>query len=154
MLEPRTGVVDWLLSPLGIHSPGFGGPAIIIGLSYLWLPYMILPTQAALERVPANLIEASADLGGNPAQTFRHVLWPLALPGLVAGSIFTFSLTLGDYIIPQVIGGSQQFLGNVVYLQHIKAGNPPLAAAFTVVPIVIMLVYLSIAKRMGAFNAI
>ena len=169
LILAKEGIVSWLAAKLHLTwaldgllaAPVIGGPSLstsyigtFIVFVYIWLPYMILPTQAALERVPANLIEASADLGGNPAQTFRHVLWPLALPGLVAGSIFTFSLTLGDYIIPQVIGGPQQFLGNVVYLQHIKAGNPPLAAAFTVVPIVIMLVYLSIAKRMGAFNAI
>ena len=169
LILAKEGIVSWLAGKLNLTwalegllaTPVIGGPSLstsyigtFIVFVYIWLPYMILPTQAALERVPANLIEASADLGGNPAQTFRHVLWPLALPGLVAGSIFTFSLTLGDYIIPQVIGGPQQFLGNVVYLQHIKAGNPPLAAAFTVVPIVIMLVYLSIAKRMGAFNAI
>lgn len=169
LILAKEGIVSWLAGKLNLTwalegllaTPIIGGPSLstsyigtFIVFVYIWLPYMILPTQAALERVPANLIEASADLGGNPAQTFRHVLWPLALPGLVAGSIFTFSLTLGDYIIPQVIGGPQQFLGNVVYLQHIKAGNPPLAAAFTVVPIVIMLVYLSIAKRMGAFNAI
>lgn len=169
LILAREGIIFWAASKLNLSwaleslllVPVIGGPSLstsylgtFIVFVYIWLPYMILPTQAALERVPTNLIEASADLGGNPAQTFRHVLWPLALPGLVAGSIFTFSLTLGDYIIPQVIGGSQQFLGNVVYLQHIKAGNPPLAAAFTVVPIVIMLVYLSVAKRMGAFNAL
>ena len=169
LILAKEGIVSWAAAKLHLSwalegllaMPVIGGPSLstsyigtFIVFVYIWLPYMILPTQAALERVPTNLIEASADLGGNPAQTFRHVLWPLALPGLVAGSIFTFSLTLGDYIIPQVIGGSQQFLGNVVYLQHIKAGNPPLAAAFTVVPIVIMLVYLSVAKRMGAFNAL
>jgi putative spermidine/putrescine transport system permease protein len=169
LILAKEGIVSWVAAKLHVSwaldsllaTPIIGGPSLstsyigtFIVFVYIWLPYMILPTQAALERVPTNLIEASADLGGNPAQTFRHVLWPLALPGLVAGSIFTFSLTLGDYIIPQVIGGSQQFLGNVVYLQHIKAGNPPLAAAFTVVPIVIMLVYLSVAKRMGAFDAL
>jgi putative spermidine/putrescine transport system permease protein len=169
LILAKEGIVSWLAAKLHLTwaldgllaTPVIGGPSLstsyigtFIVFVYIWLPYMILPTQAALERVPTNLIEASADLGGNPGQTFRHVLWPLALPGLVAGSIFTFSLTLGDYIIPQVIGGSQQFLGNVVYLQHIKAGNPPLAAAFTVVPIVIMLIYLSVAKRMGAFNAL
>jgi putative spermidine/putrescine transport system permease protein len=169
LILAKEGIVSWTAAKLHMSpaldallaTPVIGGPSLstsyigtFVVFVYIWLPYMILPTQAALERVPTNLIEASADLGGNPSQTFRHVLWPLALPGLVAGSIFTFSLTLGDYIIPQVIGGSQQFLGNVVYLQHIKAGNPPLAAAFTVVPIVIMLIYLSIAKRMGAFDAL
>jgi putative spermidine/putrescine transport system permease protein len=141
--------------------PIIGGPSLstsyigtFIVFVYIWLPYMILPTQAALERVPRNLIEASADLGAAPSQTFRHVLWPLALPGLVAGSIFTFSLTMGDYIVPQVVGSSAQFLGNAVYLQQGTAGNIPMAAAFTLVPIVIMLVYLSVAKRMGAFDAL
>ncbi len=169
LILAREGIISWLAAELHLTwvlnavlaAPVIGGPSLstsylgtFIVFVYIWLPYMILPTQAALERVPTNLIEASADLGGNPAQTFRHVLWPLALPGLVAGSIFTFSLTLGDYIIPQVVGGSQQFLGNAVYLQQGTAGNIPLAAAFTVVPIVIMLAYLSIAKRMGAFDAL
>ena len=115
---------------------------------------MILPTQAALERVPGNLIEASADLGAIPRQTFRTVIFPLALPGIIAGSIFTFSLTLGDYIIPQIVGTSSYFLGQAVYTLQGTAGNIPLAAAFTVVPIVIMGIYLWIAKRMGAFDAL
>jgi putative spermidine/putrescine transport system permease protein len=121
---------------------------------YIWLPYMILPTQAALERVPQNLLEASSDLGANPWATFRHVIWPLALPGLVAGSIFTFSLTLGDYIIPSIIGNSTYYIGNAVYVQQGTAGNLPLAAAFALVPIIIMVIYLAIAKRMGAFDAL
>jgi putative spermidine/putrescine transport system permease protein len=115
---------------------------------------MILPVQAALERVPKTLIEASADLGAAPRQTFRKVILPLALPGVVAGSIFTFSLTLGDYIIPQIIGTSSYFIGQAVYVQQGTAGNIPLAAAFTVVPIAIMGVYLWMAKRMGAFDAL
>ncbi len=169
LILAREGIISWAAAKLHatwvldglLATPVIGGPSLstsyigtFLVFVYIWLPYMILPTQASLERVPTNLIEASADLGGNPAQTFRHVLWPLALPGLVAGSIFTFSLTLGDYIIPQVVGGSQQFIGNAVYLQQGTAGNIPLAAAFTVVPILIMLVYLSIAKRMGAFDAL
>jgi putative spermidine/putrescine transport system permease protein len=169
LILAKEGIISWIATELHLTwaldallaTPVIGGPSLstsyigtFIVFVYIWLPYMILPTQAALERVPTNLIEASADLGGNPSQTFRHVLWPLALPGLVAGSIFTFSLTLGDYIIPQVVGGSQQYLGNVVYLQQGTAGNIPLAAAFTIVPITIMLIYLSIAKRMGAFNAL
>jgi putative spermidine/putrescine transport system permease protein len=121
---------------------------------YIWLPYMILPVQAALERVPANLIDASSDLGGSPGQTFRHVILPLALPGIVAGSIFTFSLTLGDYIIPSIIGSSRLFIGQAVYAQQGLAGNLPLAAAFTVVPILIMGLYLWGAKRLGAFDAL
>jgi putative spermidine/putrescine transport system permease protein len=169
LILAKEGIISWLAAKLHLTwaldallaAPVIGGPSLstsyigtFLVFVYIWLPYMILPTQAALERVPTNLIEASADLGGKPSQTFRHVLWPLALPGLVAGSIFTFSLTLGDYIIPQVVGGSQQYLGNVVYLQQGTAGNVPLAAAFTIVPIIIMLVYLTIAKRMGAFDAL
>lgn len=169
LLLAKEGIISWTLGKLhltwlldGVLAlPVIGGPSLstsyigtFLVFVYIWLPYMILPTQAALERVPTNLIEASGDLGAAPRQTFRHVLWPLALPGLVAGSIFTFSLTLGDYIIPQVVGSSTQFLGNAVYLQQGTAGNIPLAAAFTVVPIAIMLVYLSIAKRMGAFDAL
>jgi putative spermidine/putrescine transport system permease protein len=169
LILAKEGIISWLLAKLhltwvleGILAlPVIGGPSLstsyigtFLVFVYIWLPYMILPTQAALSRVPLNLIEASADLGAHPGQSFRHVLWPLALPGLVAGSIFTFSLTLGDYIIPQVVGGSQQYIGNAVYLQQGTAGNVPLAAAFTFVPIIIMLVYLSIAKRMGAFNAL
>ena len=115
---------------------------------------MVLPIQAALERVPTSMLEASGDLGATPSQTFRHVLLPLALPGVVAGSIFTFSLTLGDYIIPQIIGTSRLFIGQAVYQHQGIAGNIPLAAAFAVVPIVIMGVYLWIAKRMGAFDAL
>jgi putative spermidine/putrescine transport system permease protein len=121
---------------------------------YIWLPYMILPINAALERVPKSLTEASSDLGARPGYTFRKVILPLAFPGLVAGSIFTFSLTLGDYIIPSVIGNSSFFIGSVVLLQQGTAGNIPLAAAFTVVPIVIMGVYLLVARRLGAFDAL
>ena len=144
-----------------LATPVIGGPSLSISFLgtfivfvYVWLPFMILPTQAALERVPVNLIDASSDLGATPAQTFRNVIFPLALPGIVAGSIFTFSLTLGDYIIPQIIGNSSYFLGQTVYTLQGTAGNIPLAAAFTVVPIVIMGIYLAIAKRMGAFDAL
>ncbi len=121
---------------------------------YIWLPYMILPMQAALERVPNSMLEASADLGATQSQTFRTVILPLALPGVIAGSIFTFSLTLGDYIIPQIVGDSSRFIGLTVYQLQGTAGNTPLAAAFAVVPILIMLVYLSLAKRAGAFDAL
>ncbi len=121
---------------------------------YVWIPYMILPMQAALERVPTSMIEASADLGASRAQAFRTVILPLALPGIVAGSIFTFSLTMGDYIIPQIVGNSANFIGMAVYQLQGTAGNIPLAAAFAVVPIAIMLIYLAIAKRMGAFDAL
>jgi putative spermidine/putrescine transport system permease protein len=121
---------------------------------YVWLPYMILPMQAALERVPRATLEASSDLGATSGQTLRHVVLPLALPGIVAGSIFTFSLTLGDYIIPGIIGSSRNFIGQAVYQLQGTAGNIPLAAAFAVVPIAIMLVYLAIARRLGAFDAL
>jgi putative spermidine/putrescine transport system permease protein len=121
---------------------------------HVWLPYMILPLQAALERVPQSLLDASADLGATEAQTFRSVILPLAMPGMIAGSIFTFSLTLGDYIIPQIIGNSASFIGMAVYQLQGTAGNLPLAAAFATVPIVIMLAYLAIARRLGAFDAI
>ena len=121
---------------------------------YVWLPYMILPMQAALERVPKSMLEASADLGATRGQTFRTVILPLALPGVIAGSIFTFSLTLGDYIIPQIIGNSSNFIGMAVYKLQGTAGNIPLAAAFAVVPIVIMLAYLWLAKKAGAFDAL
>jgi putative spermidine/putrescine transport system permease protein len=121
---------------------------------YLWLPYMVLPVQAALERVPNSLIEASGDLGADPRQTFRRVILPLAAPGVVAGAIFVFSLTLGDYIVPQIVGPSSLILGQVVYIQQGTAGNIPLAAAFSVVPVIIMGILLTIAKRTGAFDAL
>jgi putative spermidine/putrescine transport system permease protein len=121
---------------------------------YVWIPYMILPMQAALERVPTSMLEASQDLGASRAQTFRTVILPLALPGVIAGSIFTFSLTMGDYIIPQIVGNSANFIGMAVYQLQGTAGNIPLAAAFSMVPIVIMLIYLTLAKRAGAFDAL
>ena len=152
--------LGWLLEAF-LAVPGIGGNSLSVSPTgtfivfvYVWLPFMILPIQAALERVPPSLLEASGDLGATPGQTFRHVIWPLALPGVVAGSIFTFSLTLGDYIIPQIIGTSARFIGLAVYQYQGTAGNVPLAAAFAVVPIVIMGVYLAVAKRMGAFDAL
>jgi putative spermidine/putrescine transport system permease protein len=150
----------WLLSGV-LALPVIGGPSLSVSylgmflvFTYIWLPFMILPTQAALERVPRGLIEASADLGARPFTTFRKVILPLAFPGVVAGSIFTFSLTLGDYIIPYIIGSSRFFIGQAVYVHQGTAGNIPLAAAFSVVPIVIMAIYLTIAKRLGAFDAL
>jgi putative spermidine/putrescine transport system permease protein len=121
---------------------------------YVWLPYMILPIVAALERVPQSYIEASNDLGAKPSQTLRRVILPLAFPGVFAGSIFTFSLTLGDFIIPGVLGNSSLYIGQAVLAHQGTAGNVPLAAAFTVVPMVIMAIYLTIAKRVGAFDAL
>lgn len=149
-------VLDWILAipVIGGNSLSFSFIGTFLVFLYIWLPYMILPIQAAVERVPANLIDASADLGATPLATFRHVILPLALPGVVAGSIFTFSLTLGDFIIPQIIGNGRLFIGQVVYTQQGTAGNIPLAAAFTVVPIVIMGLYLWGARKLGAFDAL
>ncbi|SCB12821.1 ABC transporter permease [Rhizobium hainanense] len=169
LILAKEGILTWIFDKLhlgwlldGVLAlPVIGGNSLSVSyigtflvFVYIWLPYMILPTQAALERVPANLLEASSDLGATPNQTFRTVLLPLALPGVVAGSIFTFSLTLGDYIIPQIIGSSRLFIGQAVYTQQGTAGNVPLAAAFSVVPIVIMAIYLWIAKKQGAFDAL
>ncbi|MEZ5871731.1 MAG: ABC transporter permease [Nitratireductor sp.] len=146
---------SWLALPiLGGNSLSVSSTGTFLVFLYVWLPFMILPVQASIERVPQSMLEASSDLGGNPAQTFRHVLLPLALPGVIAGSIFTFSLTLGDYIIPQIIGSSRLFIGQAVYAHQGTAGNIPLAAAFTVVPIFIMTIYLWLAKRAGAFDAL
>jgi putative spermidine/putrescine transport system permease protein len=169
LILAKEGILTWIFSKIGLgwlldgilRLPVIGGNSLSVSyigtflvFVYVWLPYMILPTQAALERVPGNLLEASSDLGATPGQTFRTVVLPLALPGVVAGSIFTFSLTLGDYIIPQIIGSSRLFIGQAVYAQQGTAGNIPLAAAFSVVPIAIMAVYLWIAKRQGAFDAL
>jgi len=149
-------IIDGLLSIPGFESSSLSTSPLgtFMVFVYIWLPYMILPMQASLERVPNSMLEASADLGATRAQTFRTVILPLALPGVIAGSIFTFSLTLGDYIIPQIIGNSANFIGMAVYQLQGTAGNIPLAAAFAVVPILIMLVYLGIARRMGAFDAL
>jgi putative spermidine/putrescine transport system permease protein len=151
-----TWLIDaWLsIGLVGGNSLSVSPTGTFIVFVYVWLPFMILPIQASLERVPVNLTEASADLGASPRQTFSNVTFPLALPGIVAGSIFTFSLTLGDYIIPQIIGTSRLFIGQAVYAHQGTAGNIPLAAAFTVVPVVIMGLYLWGAKRMGAFDAL
>jgi putative spermidine/putrescine transport system permease protein len=147
------GVLNWALEPFGLKGPGFGTVAVWLVFSYLWLPYMILPIYAGLERIPKNLLDASGDLGGRPAMTFRRVVLPLALPAVVAGSIFTFSLTLGDYITPTLVS-STQFIGNVVYANVGVANNLPLAAAFATVPVVMMLAYLLIARRLGAFESL
>jgi putative spermidine/putrescine transport system permease protein len=122
--------------------------------TYIWLPFMILPVYAALERIPDSYLEASQDLGGRAWRTTRSIVLPLALPGIVAGSIFTFSLTLGDFITPQLVGGGEQFIGNVVYSNVGVANNVPFAAAYATVPVLVMAVYLTIAKRLGAFEAL
>lgn len=165
----KGGIFYWLLGKLHLAAamdqlltlPYIGGSTLstsnlgrFLVFTYIWLPFMILPIQAALERVPANLVQASMDLGAHGAQTFRHIILPLAFPGVVAGSIFTFSLTLGDYIIPSLIGPSGLFIGSFVYVQQGAVGNIPMAAAFTVVPIVLVSIYLAIAKRFGAFDAL
>ncbi|WP_372084817.1 ABC transporter permease [Tistrella mobilis] len=169
LLLAKEGAIGWFADRLGLAGlldgwlslPLVGGPSLSVSYTgmvvvflYLWLPFMILPIQAALERVPASMIEASSDLGATPGQTFRNVVLPLAMPGVVAGGIFTFSLTLGDYIVPQVIGTSALVLGQAVYMQQGVAGNLPLAAAFAVVPILVMALFLTVAKRMGAFDAV
>jgi putative spermidine/putrescine transport system permease protein len=147
------GILNWALRPLGMHGPGFGNVATWLVFSYLWLPYMIIPVYAGLERIPDSLLDASGDLGGRPGMTLRRVILPLALPAMVAGSIFTFSLTLGDYITPNLVS-STQFIGNVVYSNVGVANNLPLAAAFATVPVVIMVVYLLVARRLGAFESL
>jgi putative spermidine/putrescine transport system permease protein len=169
LILAKQGIASWLLASVGLDGalerllgvPVVGGPSLassylgmFIVFVYMWLPFMILPLAAALERVPASLLQASADLGASPRQTFRHVVVPLALPGLAAGSIFTFALTLGDYIIPSVVGAPGYFIGMMVYQQQGTAGNMPLAAAFSIVPIVLIALYLALAKRLGAFDAL
>jgi putative spermidine/putrescine transport system permease protein len=169
LILAKEGILNWLFETLHLSwllnaylsIPVIGGNSLSVSTTgtflvflYVWLPFMILPIQASLERVPLSMLEASGDLGAKPSQTFRHVLLPLALPGVIAGSIFTFSLTLGDYIIPQIVGSSRRFIGQAVYAFQGTAGNIPLAAAFAVVPILLMAVYLWIAKRKGAFDAL
>jgi putative spermidine/putrescine transport system permease protein len=163
------GIISWFVDRMGmeaalhafLQTPVIGGPSLSISLFgqfvvfvYIWLPYMILPIHASLERVPRTLLEASADLGAQPSFTFRKVTWPLAIPGVVAGSIFTFSLTLGDYIIPTIIGDSSPFIGLAIYSYQGVAGNLPLAAAFSFIPIAVMAIYLTVARRFGAFEAL
>jgi putative spermidine/putrescine transport system permease protein len=169
LILAKEGIVSWFFNLFGLQGildgvlslPGIGGSSLslspigmFIAFCYIWLPYMIVPIQTALERVPKSLLEASGDLGANAAQTFRNVILPLSLPGVVAGSIFTFSLTLGDFIVPQLLGNSRLFVGQAVYSYQGTAGNIPLAAAMTMGPVVIMIVYLLIARRLGAFDAL
>jgi putative spermidine/putrescine transport system permease protein len=153
----ENGALNWSLNQLGLPDAdiGFTDTAMWLVFSYLWLPFMILPLYAALERVPESYLEASRDLGARGFKTFRSIILPLALPGLVAGSIFTFSLTLGDYLTPLLIGGPDaQFIGNVIFANVGVANNVPFAAAYAMVPIAVMAVYLMIAKRFGAFEAL
>ena len=169
LILAKEGIISWFAEQTGtsgaldafLQIPGVGGTSlalsnfgIFIAFVYVWLPYMIIAIEAALERVPKSLLEASGDLGAKPRTTFRNVVWPLAFPGVVAGSIFTFSLTLGDFVVPTVLGTSQYFIGQAVLTLQGTAGNLPLAAALTVVPMLIMGVYLWFAKRLGAFDAL
>jgi putative spermidine/putrescine transport system permease protein len=169
LLLAKEGVISWLMNTLHLQwllesllsTPVIGGNSLsfspigtFLVFVYMWLPFMILPIQAAIERIPGSYLEASADLGASPQKTFKNVILPLAMPGIAAGSIFTFSLTLGDYIIPQVIGNSTIYIGQVVYRQQGVAGNLPFAAAFSIIPIVVIAVYLWLAKRKGAFDAL
>ena len=146
------GILNWALGPLGLKGPGFGWVGAWLVFSYLWLPYMILPVYAGLERIPDSLLEASGDLGARAARTFQRVVLPLLLPAAVAGSIFTFSLTIGDFITPQLVYQGKQFIGNVVYANVGVANNLPLAAAFATFPVAVMIVYLLLARRTGAFE--
>lgn len=163
------GIFYWFADTLGLRGaldallqlPVLGGTSLstsnlgrFVVFTYIWLPFMILPIQASIERIPANLLQASADLGARPGQTFRTVILPLAIPGIAAGSIFTFSLTLGDYIIPQLVGPSGLFIGTMVYTMQGSIGNIPMAGAFTTVPMALIAVYLVLAKRLGAFDAL
>ncbi len=169
LILAKEGILSWLIERLGLGAgleallalPGIGGPSlsisaigIFLAFLYVWLPYMILPIQAALERVPRSLLHASEDLGARPRQTFRHVVLPLAFPGVVAGSIFTFSLTLGDFIVPSALGNSSFFIGQAILAHQGTSGNLPLAAAMTAVPMAVMAVYLAVARRFGAFDAL
>jgi putative spermidine/putrescine transport system permease protein len=147
------GVLNWLLEPFGISGPGYSITGTWLVFTYLWLPYMILPIYAGLERIPNSYLEASADLGGRTGRTFVRVILPLAFPAVVAGSIFTFSLTLGDYITPEVVS-STQFIGNVIYDNIGVANNLPFAAAYSFVPIGVMIVYLLLARKAGAFESL
>jgi putative spermidine/putrescine transport system permease protein len=147
------GILNWALGPLGLSGPGFGNVATWLVFSYLWLPFMIIPIYAGLERIPNSMLDASGDLGAGAGHTLRRVIFPLALPAVAAGSIFTFSLTLGDYITPALVS-STQFIGNVVYANVGVANNLPLAAAFATVPVAIMFVYLLIVRRLGAFESL
>jgi putative spermidine/putrescine transport system permease protein len=169
LILAKEGIINWVFSKLHatwildaiLSIPVIGGPSLSISylgmflvFTYIWLPFMILPIHASLERVPNSLINASYDLGASKRQTFYRVILPLALPGIAAGSIFTFSLTLGDYIIPYIIGTSKFFIGQAVYTHQGVAGNIPLAAAFSLVPIAVMTIYIYVAKKLGAFNAL
>jgi putative spermidine/putrescine transport system permease protein len=146
------GVVNWALAPFGLTGPGFGLTATVIVLTYLWLPFMVLPVYAGMERLPDSMLEASSDLGAKAGRTIRSVVVPLAFPAVVAGAIFTFSLSLGDYIVVQIVGGKSQLIGNLIQGNAGAANNLPLAAALAAVPIVIMIIFLLAVRRTGALD--
>ena len=150
MMAPESGFLNWLIAPFGLSSPGFGMVAVIIGLSYLWLPYMVLPIYAGMEKLPDSIIDASADLGAKPGRTFLKIIVPITWPAIIAGSLFTFSLSLGDYITVQILGGTFQMLGNVVYQNF--ALNLPFAAAVALIPVIVMIVYLASVRKTGALD--
>jgi len=150
MLQPESGVIAWFLQPFGIGGPGYGFIGIVITLSYLWLPYMVLPIYTAFSRLPNSMLDASADLGARNGRTFRSVVFPIVFPSIVAGSIFTFSLSLGDYITAQIVGGKLLMLGNVVQQTYVT--NLPFAAAVSMIPVVIVLAYLFAVRRSGALD--
>ncbi len=155
LILAHDGALNWALQALGLGrlEIGYSNWAMWIVFSYIWLPFMIMPIYAAIERIPRSLFDASQDLGGRPARTFRKVVLPLSMPGLVAGSIFTFSLTLGDYITPVLVGGpGSDFIGNVVYANVGVANNIPFAAAYATLPLILMALYLYLARRLGAFD--
>jgi putative spermidine/putrescine transport system permease protein len=146
------GLVSDVLRPVGLDTPGYGIPAVVLTLAYLWLPYMILPIYAGLDRLPDSLLEASSDLGAGAWRTFRSVVLPLTFPAIVAGSIFTFALSLGDYITVKIVGGSTQMAANVIYDNIGVAGNLPFAAAAAFFPVVVIVVYLVGVRRTGALD--
>jgi putative spermidine/putrescine transport system permease protein len=150
MFYPESGFLQWLISPIGGNSPGFGMVAVIIGLTYLWLPYMVLPIYAGMEKLPSSVLDASSDLGAKPGRTFFGVVLPITWPAIIAGSVFTFSLSMGDYITVQILGGTFQMLGNVVY-QNFSL-NLPFAAAVALIPVIIMMIYLGSVRKTGALD--
>jgi len=149
LMLAQDGAINWALEPFGLHGPGYGVTAVWLVMAYIWLPFMIIPIYAGLERIPDSVLNASEDLGAKPFRTFRKVILPLTFPAVIAGSIFTFSLTLGDYITPANVS-KETFIGNLVYSNFVS--NLPLAAAITTIPIVVMIIYLLVARRFGAFE--
>jgi len=150
MMSEESGFLTWLLSPIGIKSPGYGLISVVLALTYLWLPYMIIPIFAGMERLPNSILDASSDLGAKPLKTFFKVVLPLTYPAIIAGSIFTFSLSMGDYIAVQIVGGTFQMLGNVVYQNF--ALDLPFSAAVALIPVIVMVLYLTLVRKSGALE--